>query len=141
MENGRRSSELAMDSTKPELHEYQYRPLNFDAGEIRFIRLLPGNFDDDLAVEIFHAPFVEPEPAKDPRLPIREIQKTLPKYWQIRETNGGRCIYDNSEESVTKWTHPDPEADEELFGNGQSFEEYPNFEPTYEGKSGYHNFN
>lgn len=127
-----------MESTEPLHREYQYRPLDFDAGEIRLVRLLPGNLDDDLMIEIFHAPFVEPEPAKDPRLSLRKIRETLPDPWEVHESIDGRYLYYDSLEGVTKWTHPDPEADEELCGNGQSFEMYPDFEPKYEGELRHH---
>ncbi|KAK7182553.1 hypothetical protein PSPO01_11343 [Paraphaeosphaeria sporulosa] len=124
-----------MDWAGPRLREYEDRPLNADAEEIRLIRLLPGDFNDDLEVKIFHALFVEPEPAKDTRLGLDEIRKTLPHPWTVWETKEGRYIYSNDSENVSKWTHPDPKLDEELFGNGKSFEMYPNFEPRYESLS------
>ena len=35
--------------------QYKYRPLNRERDEIRLVRLLPGAFDDEMQIEIFHA--------------------------------------------------------------------------------------
>ncbi|KAF2442642.1 hypothetical protein P171DRAFT_522385 [Karstenula rhodostoma CBS 690.94] len=111
-----------MDSAESILQEYEYRPLDADAQEIRLIRLLPGTFDDELVVEIFHTPFVEPEPAKDIRLDLREIRKTLRTPWEVHETHERRYLYYDASEKISRWTHPDVDVDGELYGNGKSFE-------------------
>ncbi|KAF2678279.1 hypothetical protein K458DRAFT_139986 [Lentithecium fluviatile CBS 122367] len=44
-----------------DLAPYQYRALDQSSREIRLLRILPGTLDQELTLEIFHAPLIEPE--------------------------------------------------------------------------------
>lgn len=64
---------------------YKYSPLN--EHEIRLIKLLPGEVDDEIRFNIVHTPLLHP-PADPPsrRLSKQELQKTLIDDWRVYET-------------------------------------------------------
>lgn len=90
---------------------YQYRPLDFEKHEIRLLKLLPGEFNDEIRVVIFHKSLSEPvidEPAPDW---WEKLKKTLPDGWQAYETVEGRVIFTTTDRTRTSWSHPDPKAE------------------------------
>lgn len=88
------------------MDNYFYSSIDLAAGEIRLVRLLPGKFDDDIRLEIFHA--VAPHPYPLPEVPdIAPLQDTLPAGWRVAETVDGNLIFVYNNER-TSWTHPDP---------------------------------
>jgi len=90
--------------------EYQYRPLDFENHDVRLLKLLPGEFNDEIRVVVFHKSLPEPvipEPAPDY---WEKLKKTLPDGWQAYETVEGRVIFTTTDRERTSWTHPDPKA-------------------------------
>ena len=90
--------------------EYQYRPLDFENHDIRLLKLLPGEFNDEIRVVVYHRSLPEPvihEPAPDY---WDKLKKTLPDGWQAYETVEGRVIFTTTSRDRTSWSHPDPKA-------------------------------
>ncbi|KAF2640471.1 hypothetical protein P280DRAFT_426465 [Massarina eburnea CBS 473.64] len=116
------------------LEPYQYRPLDQEAGEIRLLKILPGNFDDVLRLEIFHAPLIMPERAPDTRMPREDLQRKLPPGWRVYETWERRYIF-RQPGTRTQWAHPDPNFDKQHYDCPAVLDPYPNFEPRYEALS------
>jgi hypothetical protein len=76
------------------MQQYQYEPLNTDLDEIRLIELMPGGFGDDIRLRIYNAPLVPPIiKRQDGRIPLQELQETLPDDWIVRETLDGRYMF------------------------------------------------
>ncbi|KAF1961212.1 HET-domain-containing protein [Byssothecium circinans] len=119
------------DESKP----FRYRPLDRDAQEIRLLRILPGSWDDELRLEIFHTPLVAPGRAPDTRMDIEELQKTLPEGWVVEKTIEGRYVFWDGRNDTTHWAHPDPKFDKELCDSPAVLDPYPGFEPRYEALS------
>lgn len=97
---------------------YTYTPLDTEKSEIRLIQLVPGKAEDPIAFSITHASLIRPdEPPKDSRLPLEELQKTLPDGWFAKETLDGRyffmCIGHTN--TPNSWNHPDPLFDRSLY--------------------------
>ncbi|XXG99288.1 Thiosulfate sulfurtransferase rdl2, mitochondrial [Hypoxylon texense] len=88
---------------------YRYTPLDVAKQEIRLVKLLPGDFDRDIYIQIIHQPLKEPEPPADDlpkRLSIGELQGTLPDGWTIKETIEGRYLFISETTNTTSWDHP-----------------------------------
>lgn len=113
---------------------YEYQPLDREAREIRLLKLLPGEFDDPLQLEIFHVPLVEPEPAPDTRLSLGKIRGTLPEGWAVSQTIEGLYIFDRGYVETAQWTHPDPTVEESWYQANAVLDPYPGFEPVYEAR-------
>ncbi|KAF2790277.1 HET-domain-containing protein [Melanomma pulvis-pyrius CBS 109.77] len=115
------------------LDPYEYRPLK--DREIRLLRILPGEFNDDLEVYISHVPLVEPDRARDTRLDLERLQDTLPKGWKVFKTVEERYIFWNRTNRTTHWSHPDQEFDRRLYHSDAVLNPYPGFEPVFEALS------
>lgn len=80
---------------------YKYCPLDVELQEIRLLKLLPGTFDDDIRCEMFHAPLREPANSEQlPKVTVQELQKTLPRGWEVYETIDGRFAFINRDAMV-----------------------------------------
>jgi hypothetical protein len=89
---------MILNETAPfqhlEMQQYQYEPLNTDLDEIRLIELMPGSFGDKICLRIYNAPLVPPIiKRRDERIPIQELQETLPDDWIVRETLDDRYMF------------------------------------------------
>jgi hypothetical protein len=75
--------------------KYQYRSLDFEKQEIRLLKLLPSDFNDEIRVVIFHKSL--PEPIIEELAPDYwdRLKEMLPDGWQAYETVGGRVIFTN----------------------------------------------
>jgi hypothetical protein len=124
---------MATASESEDDDTYRYEPLDRDAQEIRLLRILPGNFDDELKLEIFHAPLVMPEKAPDTRLDIDELQKTLPEGCNVYKTLEGRYIFCDLSDLTIQWAHPVKNFGRKLYDSLAVLDPYPSFEPRYEG--------
>ena len=114
---------------------YEYRQLDDSQREIRLLKILPGRFDDELLLEIFHTAFVAPkEPASDTRSSLKEIQTGLSRSWRVYQNLEGRYFFWNKVENITQWYHPNPEVESSLYDCPAVLDPYPNFELKYEGK-------
>ncbi|KAK3990449.1 heterokaryon incompatibility protein-domain-containing protein, partial [Cladorrhinum sp. PSN332] len=100
---------------------YTYAPLEGD-DSIRLVTILPGNFEDEIRVKIWHASlslvgtFL---PKEGTRLPIDELQETLPPDWKVNYTYNRRYLFiytapGNGSVSTT-WKHPDEAIDPSLY--------------------------
>lgn len=94
------------------MEPYRYRALVGE--EIRLIKLQPGNIEDDIHLQIYHAPISYPPiPTFHPeRISVEKLQKTLPKGWIVSETLSGRYIFFTTEEKgKNSWKHPEETYD------------------------------
>jgi hypothetical protein len=122
--------DVDIDMETDNLDTYQYQRLDQD--EIRLLRLLPGEFNHGLEVEIFHAPLVEPDRPTDPRLSLDELIDTHPKGWEVQKTLEGRCLFSTDGGLKTQWAHPTPDFDPQLYQSDVVFDPYPGVEPVFE---------
>lgn len=60
------------------LNDYEYVPLPDPQSYIRLATLLPGEFDDDITVEIYHHVLRPPSGRRNKRLALVDIRKDLP---------------------------------------------------------------
>lgn len=98
------------------MKNYQYRSLR--DGEIRCLTLKPGEFDDDLRINLAHMPLVDPPKEPSPRVSVKELQKSLPDRFKVYKTFKGRYIFVKELENYeheTSWRHPDMNFDPWLF--------------------------
>lgn len=99
---------------------YHYLPLSDPKEDIRLIDLRPGHRADDIVISIRHASLT-PLPAKKIKRPsLKELEKTLPPEWMVRENLEGRRLFIRPislHSWHTTWKHPDgmfgPELQEE----------------------------
>jgi len=77
------------------------------------MNLLPGAFDDEIRIDIFHQALpTSPRSPKVDRMTRDELQKTLPDDWNVSETTSGKYIFwHRIEDDLTTWTHPVPGFD------------------------------
>ncbi|KAI3556624.1 hypothetical protein CABS03_00904 [Colletotrichum abscissum] len=97
---------------------YVYTELQATIGDLRLVILQPGSYRDELRCNILHYPLLEPkEPFKDERLPVSELQKTLPDGWTVDQTLDGRYLFMSPRHSgiPNSWKHPDPEYDSKAY--------------------------
>jgi hypothetical protein len=114
---------------------YNYQPLKKDCREIRLVTLLPGRFQDALQLTIFHTPLMAPQKAPETsRLPIEQLQQTLPWNWDAHETREGDILFQNLATKQASWSHPDPTFDPRLYAPAPDYPE-PDFWPKYEALS------
>jgi hypothetical protein len=120
---------------------YQYAKLDIEADEIRLLTLLPGESVDALEVSISHVSLPVPEDSNDTRMPIKELQKTLPPGWSVHETLDGRYIFEEERTTetiwhttYTTWIHPDPHFLLDAY-YGYASDRRPNYEPKFEALS------
>jgi hypothetical protein len=143
-ERPRSAEEVVLTNQRPRLSDqeqdeplqpYEYRPLDTEAQEIRLLKLLPAeNLDDDIEIEIFHAPLIEPEREPDTRLGFEELRETVPEGWELYKTMDDRYIFQSKMNGATQWNHPDPFIDQEKYHCDSVVDPYPGFEPAYEGR-------
>ena len=75
---------------------YAYTALDTHQEEIRLLKLQPGNFDDDVSFAVYHVPLIPPSPPLEQqrkssmRLDLEELQKTVPRDWEVKEVPDGR---------------------------------------------------
>ncbi|KAJ9629311.1 hypothetical protein H2203_001684 [Taxawa tesnikishii (nom. ined.)] len=109
---------------------YKYCPLDVELQEIRLLKLLPGTFDDDIRCEMFHAPLREPANSEQlPKVTVQELQKTLPRGWEVYETIDGRFAFINRDAMVSTWTHPVPGFDPARYAL-TSWNLIPDYDPS-----------
>ena len=116
---------------------YAYQKLDVNNEEIRLVNLLPGNAEDEISFSISHAPLIPPQTDTSPyRPPLEEVQKTVPKGWNVRETIGGRYIFTTSDDQnhSNSWMHPDPSFDNSSL-RVRLQHPPPEFEPKYDALS------
>lgn len=76
------------------MQQYQYEPLNANLDEIRLVELMPGSYGDDVHLRIYNTPLVAPIIKRpDERIPLQELQETLPDDWVVRETLDDRYMF------------------------------------------------
>ncbi|KAK4222942.1 heterokaryon incompatibility protein-domain-containing protein [Podospora fimiseda] len=115
--------------------DYTYQPLTGDDG-ILPVTILPGNFDDEIRVKIWHVSLAQVAtllPKDDQRLSISALTETLPPGWTVTKTAfTERRIFtytgprDGSKR--TSWKHPDETVDSSLY-------EKPRRQPSISGTS------
>lgn len=93
---------------------YRHQPLDVTE-EIRLIKILLGQFEDKLQIEIHHTPLQVPERSSSQRLRIDELRETLPEIWQIFETIENDYLFWNNNTEDTSWDHPNPEIGHVLY--------------------------
>jgi len=113
---------------------YKWQPIQ--EGNTRLVTLLPARHDDPIKIKIESVrlePPVTPEPSR--RLPLSELEQTLPEGWIAAETHQYqyRVLFEDLDEE-THWEHPNPGVDPTLWA---PFPEMPpaNYEPTFEALS------
>ncbi|GAP88836.1 putative heterokaryon incompatibility protein [Rosellinia necatrix] len=90
--------------------QYQYKPIDPDAGQIRLITLQPGVGDSLLCVSFSNAtlPFDAVEPARPDLDPLR---KTLPAGWDVATTIGENILFVHQDGQKSSYEHPnDPDG-------------------------------
>lgn len=76
------------------MQQYQYESLNADLDEIRLVELMPGSFGDDVRLRIYNTLLVAPIVKRpDERIPLQELQETLPDDWIVRKTLDDRYMF------------------------------------------------
>lgn len=113
---------------------YTYSPLDTAQAELRLIRLLPGNVDDNISLNIFHVPLPFPQQAIDTRMRLQELQRTLPHNCLAKETLDGRYLFMTLGTAgvPNTWDHPDPNFDRSLY---EKREQSSDYKPKYEALS------
>lgn len=99
--------------------------------DIRLFDLLPGNFDDDIRISLYHTHLIKPTEGSDQlrRLSLKELSETLPTDWEVHETLEGRYLFRQKSTGQTSWVHPSTEFRRE------SYEWWPGAQPSYEAVS------
>lgn len=91
--------------------QYVYSKLKDPHRDIRLVEVLPGSFNDDIRLRIYHAAL--DAPVKQPNqqhLTAEELSHTLPPGWRAFTTYEGRYLFCCTQEDndTTTWEHPDP---------------------------------
>lgn len=97
---------------------YVYTELQTTVGDLRLVFLQPGSYHAPLCCNILHYPLLEAKtPFKDERLPVSELQKTLPDGWTVEQTRDGRYLFMNPRHSgiPNSWKHPDSGYDPKAY--------------------------
>ena len=97
---------------------YIYNELEAEVGELRLVDLQPGSYHDTLQCNIVHCPLLEPKAAaKDERLPISNLQRSLPDGWIVERTLDGRYLFMSPRHSgiSNSWKHPVANFDEKAY--------------------------
>jgi hypothetical protein len=115
------------------MNVYKYQPLD-PTKDIRLIKVLPGQPQDKLQIEIHHTVLQATERSPLQRLYISALRKTLPDGWDVHETIDHDYLFRNKATEDTSWNHPSPEIESTLY---TPLPEYPDtrFEPSYEALS------
>ncbi|KAK9415912.1 putative Heterokaryon incompatibility domain-containing protein [Seiridium unicorne] len=94
-----------------QLAGFEYSELDVSKKEIRLVKLLPGEFNHPIRVEIIHAPLtVTKKEGQTLRWPLDKIRVTLPDGWTAHETFEDRIIFEDRHWR-TSWDHPDATVD------------------------------
>lgn len=120
------------------MFRYKYTPLNASSHEIRLVTILPGRRDDPIRIQITHAtlfPPVNKAEAKTTRLPLEEIQKTLPEGWYAKETLEGRILFYDANRQASSWVHPNPDVPHDAYDDVNQEQERRHSELDYEALS------
>jgi Heterokaryon incompatibility protein (HET) len=108
---------------------YQYIQLADPKVDIRVLKLLPGKFDDDIEVEIYHTPLICASTHSSPRWSLSKLQETLPKNWEALPTMEGEILFVNKSLKLTSWKHPNADIEPEMYNIHQNVQELEaNFE-------------
>lgn len=91
-------------------HKYIYEPLDEQKDEIRLLRLLPGEPEDAISIEIYHTQLGSPVAQTVTRMDLDKIQQALPPHWRVYETLRGQAIFWTSSGETT-WQCPLPNFD------------------------------
>lgn len=96
--------------------------------DIRLFDLLPGSFDDDLRINIYHTHLTKPTEGLDRlnRPSLDELAATLPTDWEVHETLEGRYIFRQLSTGETSLAHPSTEFRKEPYAW------WPGARPSYE---------
>lgn len=130
-----------MVSGRPVTLDYCYTDLQVKIEEFRLVILQPSaNYNDTLRCNIIIYPIREPKaPTKDGRLPVNELQKTLPDGWTVDETLEGRYLFMSPRNSgiPNSWKHPDADYDVNAYELPKSSDDdvFPWHVPEYEALS------
>ncbi|KAJ0110225.1 HET-domain-containing protein [Diaporthe amygdali] len=118
--------------------QFTYTKLDRSREEIRLLRLLPGEFDDDIAFNIFHTPLTPAPPSASTRLSLRELQNTLPdpRNQVVGKTFDNRYLFVNfgkdDPPKPNSFDHPSPDFDRSSYILGPPLKDY---EPKFEALS------
>jgi len=83
------------------MSDYKYTPLNEKFEEIRLITLLPGEFHDDIRINIINAPFSIPKSRPAQRISQEELQNTVSSEWKVFLTLDGRYLFSHREAELS----------------------------------------
>ncbi|KAI1398394.1 heterokaryon incompatibility protein-domain-containing protein [Hypoxylon fuscum] len=118
------------------INYYKYQSLAHPGEDIRIISVLPGNYEDDIQIEIQHFPLVNNKECQSKgHLTRKELQNNLPQGWHVYETEG-RFLFSSEQNgvAVSSWAHPSPDFDQSLLHN-QADETKAKSEGTFEALS------
>lgn len=106
------------------MSSFKYTPLRVEDDEVRLMTLMPGGFDDNISIYIFHALLPSARSQAKPnarRLSIKALQQTVPEGWRVRETLEGRYLFVRAGISggPNSWDHPDPDVERGLYETPQ----------------------
>ncbi|KAH8887914.1 hypothetical protein GQ53DRAFT_872691 [Thozetella sp. PMI_491] len=95
--------------------------------EIRLLRLMPGQWDDEISLDIFHIWLHRPE--------SEQTETRTNRLSLVRETINGEYLFHPSlDELAASWDHPDPNFDGALH-KLRPKKAYAGFQPNYEALS------
>ena len=80
------------------------------------MKLIPGVFDDDISLAIFHAPLPSTKAStlsNPPRPSTKDLEKTVPKGWEVTQSRNSRYMFIHDDRPF--WTHPDPSFDRTVY--------------------------
>jgi hypothetical protein len=128
------ASSVAMPASQlpiPPKPQYTFSSLANPSTDIRLVTILPGESADDICVRIDDARLIVPAQHESPTAMTRvDVQRTLPRNWNARQTTGGDFIFLNRAAGINTWHHPDPQLD---LRHGNRPE--TTFEPAFEALS------
>lgn len=114
------------------MEHYKYSELADPNVDVRLLRLLPGEFDDDLSATLLHVPLRKVECAPQARVSLKDLRQTLPPGWKVGETLEGDYLFMNPSIQTTSWQHPNPDISPDSYETQKLSEQ---FQPNYEALS------
>lgn len=93
--------------------EFKYTELDGSKGEIRLLKILPGNPDDRIRIEISDSQLVSAELPRPRRWNTAQLCDSLPEGWEAHETLGGHVVFGKAVEGrfIFSREHPNPSVD------------------------------
>ncbi|KAH8885373.1 HET-domain-containing protein [Thozetella sp. PMI_491] len=111
--------------------QYKYYPLSNPSTDVRLIRILPGEYHEDIYIELSHVSLALPDAPRSTRISKAAIQDTLPDHWEVDETEDGRFLFECYSTQTTYWDHPSADFDHSLYAPLEPLI----YEPAYEALS------